>query len=356
MTSQFFTGPSPAPFSNPDINTLADPHGEYCDILSAEVDQRFVSLLQGDQVPLGGHAPPSRDVEELVHIHQSNCDFRLKHEFASGLINTSDPADFRPALLQFMIAATPKDDVVTDILKNFDAHIKKMSLSQEFAPSEDGIQFWVDNVPDAVAPVKAKMAYVQMPNKEGKMELNLVWKVRYYQFPSSCGCSECLYHSSRLKCKTIGMRLLSPQLRLIGSFRLWIGLPTPQSPSRRLVPNPRPTTSSHGVLTTPARVSGKCGRRASMFWRHPSGGTPFPSHMILRCGVSGPRRVHGGTAPPLGVITWVFSSKYPGAGANVIWIGLRPRKLGRAKLVYRQLPAGWRRGPCFQLQVCTCGD
>jgi extracellular elastinolytic metalloproteinase len=130
-----------------------------------------------EQTPLGGH----RDSEgHLVHMHQSNCRFHNLADELSASSTSEDVTDFRPALLQFMVAATPNDEVVNSILGNFDAHIDKMNISptSDFAPSGETIEFMVDQVPDAVNPVKAKMAYIQVPSKKGDTtHLNLVWKV-----------------------------------------------------------------------------------------------------------------------------------------------------------------------------------
>lgn len=113
---------------------------------------------------------------ELSHIIESNC---AHPQLPASL--TSDPSDFRPALLQFMLAATPNPELAEDITNNHQHHIDKMVISDEshFAPGDDSsqIQFTVDNVPDAVSPVKARLAYVQVPNKANDAtELQLVWK------------------------------------------------------------------------------------------------------------------------------------------------------------------------------------
>jgi len=80
-----------------------------------------------------------------------------------------------------MLAATPNHELAEDIQNNYEQLINKMVVSDEshFAPGEEGshIQFTVDNVPDAVNPVKARLAYIQVPNKAGDgTELQLVWR------------------------------------------------------------------------------------------------------------------------------------------------------------------------------------
>ncbi|KAJ7207957.1 extracellular elastinolytic metallo proteinase, partial [Mycena pura] len=114
----------------------------------------------------------------LTHVHHSNCRFqRLPLEMAAK--SSSQELDPRAALLQFMVAATPSDRTVNDILNNYDAHFARMtqySESNHFAPSDEPLYILVDNVPDTVNPVKAKLAYVQVPGKDDSVHLSLVWK------------------------------------------------------------------------------------------------------------------------------------------------------------------------------------
>lgn len=117
-------------------------------------------------------------VSVLKHIHESNCGmFGLPES-----TNTDDIADFRPALLKFMATATPDSKVAADIIDRFDHHKDSMLVTptSHFAPSggQHVIEFTADNVPDSVNPVKAKLAYVQVPNEaRDGTELHLVWKV-----------------------------------------------------------------------------------------------------------------------------------------------------------------------------------
>lgn len=125
---------------------------------------------------MGKHSHAKLD--ELIHVLTSNCRFQdLPDELA---FHFKDVMDFRPALLQFMVAATPNDDVVNDILGNFDSHMDRMVITptSAFAPSGGSVEFLVDQVPDAINPVKAKMAYVQVLDVDDEMQLTLVWKVR----------------------------------------------------------------------------------------------------------------------------------------------------------------------------------
>jgi extracellular elastinolytic metalloproteinase len=177
---QFYNGAIPMPFSSLEVDSIRHPHREYCDFLTAEIETRINEFSfqgsQGGQVSIGEHG--STKLDELTHVHVSNCRFQnLPNELVFDL---KDVMDFRPALLQFMAAATPKDDVANDILGNFDALIDKMIVTptSHFAPHGVSVEFQVGQVPDTVNPVKAKMAYLQVPNIEGEMHLKLVWKVR----------------------------------------------------------------------------------------------------------------------------------------------------------------------------------
>lgn len=114
---------------------------------------------------------------DLDAIQESNC----QTQSHPPSYTNDDPADFRPALLHFMHTATPNSQLSADIRENFQGFVDKMRPTpvHHFAPTEDGnhMEFTVDNVPDAVNPVKAKLAYVQVPNHAGDAtELELVWK------------------------------------------------------------------------------------------------------------------------------------------------------------------------------------
>jgi extracellular elastinolytic metalloproteinase len=120
----------------------------------------------------------STKLHELRHALVSNCGFQELPDQSKFASDFDDGMDLRPALLQFMVAATPSDDVVNSILGNFDSHVAKMMVTptSHFA-SQGSPDFLVNSVPDAINPVKAKLAYVQAPDVEGNMHLVLVWKV-----------------------------------------------------------------------------------------------------------------------------------------------------------------------------------
>jgi len=135
--------------------------------------------VDSEQVIMGQAPTQSTEIHEAQHLLHDNCGLM---DFPEHL-DADDMSDFRPALLQFMATATPNPDVASDILNRFTHHKDAMRVSSptsHFAPSHDEhpIEFTVDNVPDAVNPVKARLAYIQVPNEDGeKTELHLVWKV-----------------------------------------------------------------------------------------------------------------------------------------------------------------------------------
>jgi len=125
-----------------------------------------------------GFAPHAPDAISLEQLHEWNC---------VGLAIDNDNAghfgDPRVPLLHFMAAATPNEHVVRDIAARFHEHVNGISSSfvTSFVGSHEIQVELLYDVPDTVSPVKAKMAYVQVP--EGKSTvLQLVWRVRSFAF------------------------------------------------------------------------------------------------------------------------------------------------------------------------------
>ena len=127
----------------------------------------------------------------LEYMLQSNCEML---NLPSSFDDREDISDCRPALLKFMATATPDSRVASDILNHFSHHKDAMVVTPANyftspIPGEHSVEFTVDNVPDTINPVKAKLAYIQVPSHDGKStELHLVWKVRvlfYFPFISS---------------------------------------------------------------------------------------------------------------------------------------------------------------------------
>ncbi|KAI0315490.1 extracellular elastinolytic metallo proteinase [Amylostereum chailletii] len=176
----FYRGAAPTSFADDDSNTPG-PHVEFCQTLEGELqDARTVSFQQAasqDQVPLGGISEET--IAPLAHAYESNCahvetPFRMaaSDKFAAG-------TDFDPRrpLLQFMIAATPKSEVIEDIMTNWDAHLDKMSsvFEHHLVGDHTTMVELIHNVPDAVGPVKAKPVYIQLPDGD-KTKLMHAWR------------------------------------------------------------------------------------------------------------------------------------------------------------------------------------
>ncbi|KAF5347213.1 hypothetical protein D9758_011045 [Tetrapyrgos nigripes] len=169
--NSFFRGTTPSMMGNPWVAASRHPHREYCEDLTEELVKHHSSFAQsvGDQVPMGNDrvAEYQRHAAPLVHLHESYCQYHeLPYEMAESK-PSADSADLRPALLQFMIAATPNTEVADGILGKYDEHLEKMTVSSSphFAPTDAINHMFVDNVPDTVNPVKAHLAYVQVPAK-----------------------------------------------------------------------------------------------------------------------------------------------------------------------------------------------
>ncbi|KAJ6632572.1 extracellular elastinolytic metallo proteinase [Mycena sp. CBHHK59/15] len=181
--NSFFTGPTPYPFVTAALDDTRHPHREFCEGLTDEIEMRYTSFLgsQSDQVVMGDSASaPTSDpaLKHLTHLHHSNCRFM---DLPYNMAVQADVTDIEPraALLQFMVAATPSDHVVNEILSNYEEHLEKMVWYTEhhFAPADEAMSILVENVPDAVSPVKGKLAYIQVPGKDDEtVHLSLVWK------------------------------------------------------------------------------------------------------------------------------------------------------------------------------------
>lgn len=158
---------------------MRHPHREYCIELSDELQARRNFLqqdlaAQGDQVVIGSFV--GEVVEPIEHLHASNCLFTETPYLMTEGQGITNPEN---TLLQFMMAATPNVNVANDIGSNFERHLSDMTITPTHHFMDDPMVMYIDNVPDTVNPVKAKMAYVQVPNKQGDSTvLNLVWKVR----------------------------------------------------------------------------------------------------------------------------------------------------------------------------------
>lgn len=162
------------------MQTSTHPHAEYCAELINELDIRnahYKRQLNGEQTIIQDPASYLDTVlRPLEHILKSACEFTdLPNTFLSKDHKLEDP---RHALLQFMIAATPNADMVPEILSKYDEYIERMSshMDSHFIGGETHVPVeLIDNVPETVNPVKARLAYIQVPNGDST-HLDLVWK------------------------------------------------------------------------------------------------------------------------------------------------------------------------------------
>jgi len=166
---------------------------EFCDLLQDQLFERLSLFRQEsvatDQITLSGLPPKDEVLDRMSRLHRWNCEHvRTSYEFAQrGFTNPDDLADPRDALLQFMVAATPHDAVVAEILDKYD-QIRENMISwfdRHLIGDDHGILLeMIDNVPDAVSPVKAKPVYIQLPNGDKTM-LMQAWRVSVPNFISS---------------------------------------------------------------------------------------------------------------------------------------------------------------------------
>ncbi|KAH9032534.1 extracellular elastinolytic metallo proteinase [Lactarius hengduanensis] len=161
-----------------DEPTTHGPHAEFCGLLQEQLVERLTLLRElaavANQVTMSGAQLTDEPYERMQRLFRWNCDhLRTPHELVErGFGKTSDIFDPRGALLQFMIAATPDDAVVADILANHDQIIAGMT--SWFEPQLVGdfnavLVEMINNVPDTVSPVKAKPVYIQLPDGDKTM-------------------------------------------------------------------------------------------------------------------------------------------------------------------------------------------
>ncbi|KAI5121545.1 hypothetical protein M0805_002604 [Coniferiporia weirii] len=183
----FYRGPVPERFASPAIDQgLPTPWETHCFDLS----QTMQTVLQEDfrsagsengQVRMGKINTMSRLSQRLEHLYSTNCASAGLAELRGTESSRAkgDLGSARDAVLTFMMAATPDTALSEDILTNFDNYLEQISSTVETTFSPEGSSRTVEtvfDVPDAVNPVKAHHAYVQVPNGD-RTELTLVWKL-----------------------------------------------------------------------------------------------------------------------------------------------------------------------------------
>ena len=155
-----------------------DPQGDYCQALNAEMKEQLRHVNR--HTPL--EDPHRQAAAKLAQLHDWNCDMAAVPDVLSGhpdFTAASDAAsvDVTRALLQFMVQATPNQDLAFNILGEPSKYLSDMRVVFEHHLAGDHAPtFTVENVPDAVNPVKGRLAFVQVPAGEETV-LKLVWKV-----------------------------------------------------------------------------------------------------------------------------------------------------------------------------------
>ena len=164
------------------------PHAEFCNVLEERLFQRLDTLQQqftgADQIPMSGELPIDEPLERISRLHLWNCEHvQTPYELVEkGFVKPTDIPDPRNALLQFMIAATPNNGVVAEILDKHDKLIEHMTswFEAHLVGDDDAILVeMIDNVPDTISPVKAKPVYIQLPDGDKTM-LMQAWRVSTY--------------------------------------------------------------------------------------------------------------------------------------------------------------------------------
>ena len=183
LSPQFYRGSVPS-ISLIDEPITPGPHAEFCDLLQDQLVERLSLFRQEsvatDQVTLSGSPPKDESLDCMSRLHRWNCEHvRTPYELAERGFKSDDVEDPRDALLQFMIAATPNDAVVAEILDRHD-QIREDMISwfeSHLIGDDNGILVeMIDNVPDTVSPVNAKPVYIQLPDGD-KTTLMQAWRV-----------------------------------------------------------------------------------------------------------------------------------------------------------------------------------
>ncbi len=168
-----------------DEPTTPGPHPEFCGLLQEQLVERLTLLQEhsavANQITMSGVQFTDEPLERIQRLYRWNCDHvRTPYELAErGFGKSSDIFDPRSALLQFMIAATPNDAVVANILDNHDQIIAGMTswFEPQLVGNNNAVLVeMINNVPDAVSPVKAKPVYIQLPDGDKTMLIQS-WRV-----------------------------------------------------------------------------------------------------------------------------------------------------------------------------------
>ncbi|KAL1942240.1 hypothetical protein VTO73DRAFT_6304 [Trametes versicolor] len=157
------------------VSGKVDPHADYCRTLEDEITSQLRTVDRTSRkAPVEATA-----LEQLSYLYEWNCkfvdapdmmaqdpEFSAAEDVASG--------DISRALLQFMLAATPSEDLQQEIMDDPSKFIPKMRVSFEHHMSEQPF-FTIENAPDAINPVKGRLAFIQVPEGDSTT-LQLVFK------------------------------------------------------------------------------------------------------------------------------------------------------------------------------------
>ena len=201
----------------------------YCQSLADEVHNRQEASAalraQSAQTPLSSSEIDHLHIEHmelLDHLHASNCGY------LSRQVNhiSDDATDPRTAALMFMVAATPSNKLADDLSTKFDTYRSRVGVTPSHSLQEHGPRYLLHNIPDTVNPVKAHLAYIQVPMGD-TTDLKLVWKVCYLQFSTSAVHHIIHKNSYKWKWRIIGTMRPLMYTSLPKSFPSSTGLPTP---------------------------------------------------------------------------------------------------------------------------------
>ncbi|KAH9939636.1 Fungalysin metallopeptidase-domain-containing protein [Epithele typhae] len=159
-----------------------DPHREYCDVLSRQYAEALRHLLDHPSLP--EHHPDRKAELQLRLLRNWHCDLLNAPDFLAvhpDLTAQSEVADtytdVTHALLQFMAQATPDPSLSLNMLEDPTKYLSDMRVVFQHDLVGSGVvpSFTVEGVPDAVSPVKGRLAFVQVPTGDSTI-LKLVWK------------------------------------------------------------------------------------------------------------------------------------------------------------------------------------
>lgn len=110
-----------------------------------------------------------RTLLHLKELHTANCAF-LTRNITAASYGLDDP---RPAVLMFMIAATPLASFADELSSEFDEHLSRIFATRSNVSDH---HFELKNVPGAIETVPVHLAYIQIHDGQ-KNHLKLIWKV-----------------------------------------------------------------------------------------------------------------------------------------------------------------------------------